>query len=455
MDRELMGRCYVWTAVSAVVGSRLLYVFTNLDRFDNFVDVFKVWQGGLVAYGGFLGGFFGAAVFCRVKGIRLLAWADCAVPSLCTGPHDHAHRLLHVRLRLRQAVRRQVGDRVSRRLAGVQPAARRGAARRRRRCTRCRCTRRSSTSRSTGSSSSVLMLPGAALPQVLGRDVRGLHHGLRGAALLRRDAARRRAARQHRAACRPRSSSASRPSSPARRCSSGCTRATAATRTRCGCGTTGWRWSPRERRPRPRPAPATSRTPTPKRRRKKRCNDSRWPAAHRLRWLADDRRRSRGVARRDSDGGRRGHRGAGGGVPHVSDAPAHRLGRDEPRRRGARSTRCPRASRCASSVKAPSGATPGPRFSDVTLGGCWLVRQGDAVRALSTVCPHAGCSVDWDERGRHVRLPLPRQRLRRRRARTVRPVAARRWTRSTRRQGRARRGRLAPLRHGVTDEEPT
>jgi Rieske Fe-S protein len=26
-----------------------------------------------------------------------------------------------------------------------------------------------------------------------------------------------------------------------------------------------------------------------------------------------------------------------------------------------------------------------------------LVRDGERVRALSTVCPHAGCSVDWDE----------------------------------------------------------
>ena len=83
MDREIMGSCYVWTAVSAVVGSRLLYVLTNLDRFDSFIDIFKVNQGGLVAYGGFLGGFIGATVFCRLKHIRLLAWADCAVPSLC------------------------------------------------------------------------------------------------------------------------------------------------------------------------------------------------------------------------------------------------------------------------------------------------------------------------------------------------------------------------------------
>ncbi len=85
MDRQTMGRCYMWTAGSALIGARLLYVFTNLDRFDNIFDIFKVWEGGLVAYGGFLGGFLGAAIFCRVHKVRLLAWADCAVPSLCTG----------------------------------------------------------------------------------------------------------------------------------------------------------------------------------------------------------------------------------------------------------------------------------------------------------------------------------------------------------------------------------
>jgi phosphatidylglycerol:prolipoprotein diacylglycerol transferase len=85
MDRELMGRCYVFTAVSAVIGARLLYIVTNLDRMDSFFDIFKVWQGGLVAYGGFLGGLVGSTIFCKWQGIRLIAWADCAVPSLCSG----------------------------------------------------------------------------------------------------------------------------------------------------------------------------------------------------------------------------------------------------------------------------------------------------------------------------------------------------------------------------------
>jgi len=85
MDGGLMSRCCVWILVSAFVGARLLCVVTEPDQFDRAIDVFKWWKGGVVAYGGFLGGLLGTAVFCRIHGVRLLAVADCAVPSLCLG----------------------------------------------------------------------------------------------------------------------------------------------------------------------------------------------------------------------------------------------------------------------------------------------------------------------------------------------------------------------------------
>ena len=40
---------------------------------------------GLVAYGGFIGGLIGSWAFLAPKKIRLLAWADDAVPSLASG----------------------------------------------------------------------------------------------------------------------------------------------------------------------------------------------------------------------------------------------------------------------------------------------------------------------------------------------------------------------------------
>ena len=38
------------------------------------------------------------------------------------------------------------------------------------------------------------------------------------------------------------------------------------------------------------------------------------------------------------------------------------------------------------------------RFPEVRLGSVWLYRRGSEVTCLSTICPHAGCSVDCDER---------------------------------------------------------
>src|SRR5262249_53686003 len=81
----LADRCAVWTLVSAVVGSRLLFVVTAADQFDSVLDVFRWWKGGVVAYGGFLGGLAGAMAFCRIHRVPILTWADCAVPSLCIG----------------------------------------------------------------------------------------------------------------------------------------------------------------------------------------------------------------------------------------------------------------------------------------------------------------------------------------------------------------------------------
>ncbi len=85
LPKEAMANCYVVTALTAIVGSRLLYVATNLEEFHSVVDVFKLRSGGLVAYGGFLGGFLGSVVFTRSQRLRLLPWGDVAVPSLASG----------------------------------------------------------------------------------------------------------------------------------------------------------------------------------------------------------------------------------------------------------------------------------------------------------------------------------------------------------------------------------
>ena len=50
---EAFDFCFYLLA-TGIMGSRLLYVMQNFDKFrGKFLDIFKVWEGGLVWYGGF------------------------------------------------------------------------------------------------------------------------------------------------------------------------------------------------------------------------------------------------------------------------------------------------------------------------------------------------------------------------------------------------------------------
>ena len=85
LPRELLANCYFVTAIAALIGARILYVLTNWHEFNDLWDVLAVRRGGLVAYGGFLGGFLGSCWYLRQRGVALLPWADVAVPSLASG----------------------------------------------------------------------------------------------------------------------------------------------------------------------------------------------------------------------------------------------------------------------------------------------------------------------------------------------------------------------------------
>jgi len=82
---EAMANCYVITALCALVGARILYLVTDPTGAASWTDWFALRQGGLVAYGGFIGGFLGSWLYLRRKSLSLLPWADVAVPSLATG----------------------------------------------------------------------------------------------------------------------------------------------------------------------------------------------------------------------------------------------------------------------------------------------------------------------------------------------------------------------------------
>jgi prolipoprotein diacylglyceryl transferase len=86
IPQEQAGAIYMWTAVWSIVGARILFAVTEYQQFNgNFLGIFKVWEGGLVAYGGMIGGFLASWYGCRKHNIPLLRWADVSAPSVVLG----------------------------------------------------------------------------------------------------------------------------------------------------------------------------------------------------------------------------------------------------------------------------------------------------------------------------------------------------------------------------------
>lgn len=48
------------------------------------------------------------------------------------------------------------------------------------------------------------------------------------------------------------------------------------------------------------------------------------------------------------------------------------------------------------------------RVERVKVGSAWVVREGAALHAYSTVCPHLGCAVDWDHASDRFKCPCHR-----------------------------------------------
>lgn len=85
LEEKSLARVYVVTAVVALLGARLLYVLTNLDELTSPLAMIDIRDGGMVAYGGFLGGAVGSVVFLRLQGKPVLGWGDAVAPSLAIG----------------------------------------------------------------------------------------------------------------------------------------------------------------------------------------------------------------------------------------------------------------------------------------------------------------------------------------------------------------------------------
>lgn len=72
-----------WVVIFGILGARIYYVIFNFSLYkNNFIDVFKIWNGGLAIHGGIIGGLITLIIYCKIRKVSPFRMTDIAVPSL-------------------------------------------------------------------------------------------------------------------------------------------------------------------------------------------------------------------------------------------------------------------------------------------------------------------------------------------------------------------------------------
>ena len=85
LDSENVYHSLIYIIIGALVGARISYIIAYPYLFSNFVEMLKIWDGGLTFLGGLLGSIIGMLVFCKIYKINFWKYADLLAPYLALG----------------------------------------------------------------------------------------------------------------------------------------------------------------------------------------------------------------------------------------------------------------------------------------------------------------------------------------------------------------------------------
>ena len=86
MDEAALVDWAVWAVLGGLLGGRLFYVLLNWPVYAGSpLEMLALWHGGLVWYGGFLGGLLATWRYLRRRGIGFLQGADQVIPFVALG----------------------------------------------------------------------------------------------------------------------------------------------------------------------------------------------------------------------------------------------------------------------------------------------------------------------------------------------------------------------------------
>jgi phosphatidylglycerol:prolipoprotein diacylglycerol transferase len=75
----------VYTILFGIIGARLAYFILYNAQFNNPIELFFLWEGGMVSYGGFIAGGVAMAFLLRSQKQKILRWFDLLAVAFLIG----------------------------------------------------------------------------------------------------------------------------------------------------------------------------------------------------------------------------------------------------------------------------------------------------------------------------------------------------------------------------------
>lgn len=86
LSEDRLSTLSLWLLVLAILGGRLLFVATHWDDYKTDpLAIFRLWEGGLILYGGYALAITGGILYVRRAGMAVWRVGDAAAPSMALG----------------------------------------------------------------------------------------------------------------------------------------------------------------------------------------------------------------------------------------------------------------------------------------------------------------------------------------------------------------------------------
>ena len=86
IDKDIIFDMGFYAVIFGILGARLYYVLFNLDLYQHdFLEIFRLWNGGLAIHGGIIIGLLTIYIFSKMRNVKMLELTDIVVPSLILG----------------------------------------------------------------------------------------------------------------------------------------------------------------------------------------------------------------------------------------------------------------------------------------------------------------------------------------------------------------------------------